>query len=161
MNFTNFELSNKIPVITEQIPSKWRNSNTFSCQAIRSESLSLDYKNSIPKADPGSRAVVKYVRGAASKFRRVLDTIRGVTYEEALMIVEYMPYKSCEPILKCLLSSASNAKNNLGIKKTKLYVQETFCNMGPVLKRYRPRAQGKGYKIMKPMSHITIVVAEN
>merc|ERR1711862_570872 len=64
----------------------------------------------------GVRAVGKYVRGAPSKVRRVLNTIRGKTYEEALMVLEYMPYASCEPILKCLVSAASNAVNNFDLE---------------------------------------------
>merc|ERR1711976_401109 len=106
-----------------------------------------------------SCSIARYIRGSPSKFRRVLDTIRGIKYEEALMILEYMPYRSCGPILKCLISSASNAKNNFGMKKGDLYVATTYCDMGPILKRYQPRAQGKGYKIKKPLSHITIELA--
>jgi large subunit ribosomal protein L22 len=92
--------------------------------------------------------------------RRVLDQIRGRTYEEALMMLEYMPYRACEPILKTLLSAAANAKNNLGMKKAKLVVSECYANEGPVLKRFQPRAQGRAYKILKPMVHITIKVVE-
>jgi large subunit ribosomal protein L22 len=125
-----------------------------------SESQSSDQEKSNTKTKTKCRSVAKYVRGAPSKFRRVLDTIRGLKYEEALMILEYMPYRSCEPILKCLLSSASNAKNNFGMSKTNLRIDETYCDMGPVLKRYRPRAQGRGYKIKKPLSHITISVTD-
>merc|ERR1719436_469843 len=109
---------------------------------------------------PKVRAVSKYIRGAPSKLRRVLDTIRGRTYGEALMVLEYMPYRACKPILKCLMSAASNAKNNFGFKKNNLYVRTAFCDMGRVLKRYRPRAQGKAYRIRKPTYHITIVVDE-
>jgi large subunit ribosomal protein L22 len=58
------------------------------------------------------------------------------------------------------MSASSNAKNNFGMKKNKLFVQSAYCEMGPVLKRYRPRAQGKGFRIKKPMSHITIVLSE-
>merc|ERR1739845_8706 len=59
-----------------------------------------------------ARAVARYIRGAPSKFRRVLNTIRGRSYAESLMILEYMPYMSCEAIIKCLMSASSNAKNN-------------------------------------------------
>jgi large subunit ribosomal protein L22 len=117
-----------------------------------------DISQTIDKKTAYSNA--KYVRGPPSKVRRVLNTIRGRTYEEALMILEYMPYRASEPILKCLMSAASNAKNNLNIMKNTLYVQTAYCDMGPVMKRFRPRAQGKGFKIKKPTSHITITVAE-
>lgn len=91
--------------------------------------------------------------------RRVLDTIRGRSYEEALMILEYMPYRACEPVLKCLMSAAANAKNNMDMKKTDLVVSTAYADMAPVLKRYQPRAQGRGYPIAKGMSHITIHVS--
>lgn len=75
------------------------------------------------------------------------------------MMLEYMPYKSCEPILKCLLSAAANAKNNLDMKKADLVVSTCYCDGGPVLKRYQPHAQGRGFPIKKPLSHITIKVS--
>ena len=109
---------------------------------------------------PEAVAFLRYSRGSALKVRRVLDQIRGRSYEEALMILEYMPYKACEPVIKTLLSAASNAKNNLGMKKKDLYVSECFADEGPVMKRYRPRAQGRANRILKPTVHITVKVAE-
>lgn len=76
------------------------------------------------------------------------------------MILEYMPYKACEMIIKVLLSAAANAKHNLGLKKKDLYVSECYANEAPVLKRFRPRAQGRAAKILKPTVHITVKVAE-
>ena len=105
-------------------------------------------------------AFLRYSRGSALKVRRVLDQIRGRSYEEALMILEYMPYQACEPVIKTLLSAAANAKNNLGMKKKDLYVSECFADEGPVMKRYRPRAQGRANRILKPTVHITVKVAE-
>jgi large subunit ribosomal protein L22 len=92
--------------------------------------------------------------------RRVLDQIRGRSYEEALMILEYMPYKACEPVIKTLLSAAANAKNNLGLKKKDLVVSECFANSGPILKRVQPHAQGRPFPIHKPTMHMSIKVAE-
>ncbi|PSC75869.1 50S ribosomal L22 [Micractinium conductrix] len=113
-------------------------------------------------ADAPTEAVahLRFIRGSAHKVRRVLDQIRGRSYEEAIMILEYMPYKACEPVLKTLLSAAANAKQNLGMRKAKLVVSECFADSGPVLKRAQPRAQGRAYKILKPMCHITIKVKE-
>ena len=65
-----------------------------------------------------------------------------------------------EPILKTLLSAGSNAKHNLGMRKSKLFVSECYCDEGPTMKRFRPRAQGRAFRIMKRTSHITIKVAE-
>merc|ERR1711879_910006 len=109
----------------------------------------------------GAVAVLRNIRGSPNKVRRVLDTIRGKTYEEALIILEYMPYRACEPILKTLVSAASNAKHNYGMRKAKLVVTTCFCDMGTPLKRIRPRAQGRANRITKPTSHITIKLAES
>lgn len=64
------------------------------------------------------------------------------------------------PLPQCLISAASNAKNNYDMKKSALYVSTAYADMGPILRRFMPRAQGRGYPIKKPLSHITIVVSE-
>jgi len=68
--------------------------------------------------------------------------------------------RAAEPILKVLLSAGANAKHNLGMRKSKLYVSECYCDEGPTMKRFRPRAQGRAFRIMKRTSHITIKVTE-
>ncbi|PNG98973.1 50S ribosomal protein L22, chloroplastic, partial [Tetrabaena socialis] len=88
-------------------------------------------------------AKLHFQRGSADKVRRVLDVIRGRSYEEALVLCEYMPYRACEKIIKCLMSAAANAKHNKGALKTKLYVSECFADAGPNLKRMQPRAKGR------------------
>jgi large subunit ribosomal protein L22 len=105
------------------------------------------------------RAVAKYVRMAPNKIRRVLRQIQGKSYAEALLLLEFMPYASCEPIIKVLRSATANAKNNLGFDETNLIVKSAYADQGPVMKRFRPRAQGRAYKILKATSHITIVMA--
>jgi large subunit ribosomal protein L22 len=107
----------------------------------------------------GFKATSKYVRVAPSKVRRVLRLIKGESYTKALLILEFLPYSACIPIIKVLRSAAANAKNNFGLDETKLTVQEAFVNKGPVMKRFRPRAQGRAYRILKPTSHIVIVVS--
>ncbi|KAL6774254.1 PRPL22 [Auxenochlorella protothecoides x Auxenochlorella symbiontica] len=101
-------------------------------------------------------AHLRFVRGSPLKVRRVLDQIRGRSYEEAIMILEYMPYRACEPILATLLSAAANAKHNLGAKKAALFVHEAFADGGPSMKRAMPRAQGRADRILKPTFHLTI-----
>ena len=96
----------------------------------------------------------------SQQLRRVLDSIRGRSYEEALMILEFLPYRAAEPVLTTLISAASNAKNNQDMSKAKLYVSECFADQAGQLKRFRPRAKGRPYKILKPVSHLTIKVAE-
>ncbi|MBD1873672.1 50S ribosomal protein L22 [Nodosilinea sp. FACHB-131] len=105
------------------------------------------------------KAVARYVRMSPRKVRRVLDQIRGKSYRDALIILEFMPYKACEPIIKVLRSAVANAEHNNGLDPTGLVVSEAFADAGPALKRFRPRAQGRAYQIRKPTCHITIAVA--
>ena len=104
------------------------------------------------------RALAKHIRMSAHKARRVVDQIRGRSYEQALMILEFMPYRACYPILQLISSAAANANHNLNLKKTNLFISEAKVDEGTVLKRFQPRAQGRGYPIHKPTCHITIVV---
>ena len=104
------------------------------------------------------RAVSKYVRMSPSKIRRVLRQIQGKTYSEALLLLEFMPYASCTPIIKVLRSATANAKNNFGMDENQLVIKSAFADKGPTMKRFRPRAQGRAYKILKATSHITIVM---
>ncbi|WP_204104904.1 MULTISPECIES: 50S ribosomal protein L22 [Spirulina sp. CCY15215] len=105
------------------------------------------------------KATARYIRMSPHKVRRVLDQIRGRSYREALIILEFMPYRACDPILKALRSAAANAEHNNGYDRTSLVVSTAFADMGPKLKRFRPRAQGRAYQIQKPTCHITIAVA--
>ncbi|PSN19972.1 50S ribosomal protein L22 [filamentous cyanobacterium CCP5] len=105
------------------------------------------------------KAVARYVRMSPRKVRRVLDQIRGRSYREALILLEFMPYRACEPITKVLRSAVANAEHNNGMDPVDLVVSEAFADAGPSLRRYRPRAQGRAYQIRKPTCHITIAVA--
>ncbi|MBW4515365.1 MAG: 50S ribosomal protein L22 [Timaviella obliquedivisa GSE-PSE-MK23-08B] len=105
------------------------------------------------------KAVARFIRMSPHKVRRVLDQIRGRSYREALIILEFMPYRACEPILKVLRSAVANAEHNEGYTPADLVVAQAFADQGPVLKRFRPRAQGRAYQIRKPTCHITITVA--
>jgi large subunit ribosomal protein L22 len=107
----------------------------------------------------GGYATARYVRMSPRKARRVLDQIRGRSYREALIILEFMPFKACEPILKVLRSAAANAENNNGFDRSNLQISQAYADQGPSLKRYRPRAQGRAYQIRKPTCHITIAVS--
>lgn len=105
------------------------------------------------------KAIAKYVRMSPHKVRRVLDQIRGRSYRESLIILEFMPYRACEPVLKLLRSAAANAEHNEGLDRSDLVVSTAYADQGPSLKRFRPRAQGRAYQIRKPTCHITIAVA--
>jgi large subunit ribosomal protein L22 len=104
------------------------------------------------------RAVSRYIRMSPSKIRRVLRQIQGKTYSEALLLLEFMPYASCTPIIKVLRSATANARNNFDMDETKLVIKSAFADQGPTMKRFRPRAQGRAYRILKATSHITIVM---
>lgn len=106
------------------------------------------------------KAIARYIRMSPFKVRRVLDQIRGRSYREALIVLEFMPYRACEPILTVLRSAVANAEHNAGLDPGKLVVSQAFADGGPSLKRFRPRAQGRAYQIRKPTCHITIAVAE-
>lgn len=104
--------------------------------------------------------IAKYIRISPHKVRRVLNQIRGCSYKEALMILEFLPYNASEPIWQILHSVAANAKNNYSFDKKKLVINEIFANAGPKLKRMRPRAQGRATQILKPTCHITVSMKE-
>jgi len=105
-----------------------------------------------------AKAHGNYIRGSASKVRRVLDQIRGKSYRDALIMLEFMPYRSTEPITKVLRSAVANAEHNLGMDPSTLIINFASADMGPVMKRYRPRAQGRAFAIKKQTCHITISV---
>ena len=106
------------------------------------------------------KATARYIRMSPRKVRRVLNQIRGRSYAEALVILEFMPYRACEPVLKVLRSAVANAEHNEGLDPRTLVVSTAFADQGPSLKRFRPRAQGRAYQIRKPTCHITVAVAE-
>jgi large subunit ribosomal protein L22 len=103
-------------------------------------------------------ATSKYIRVGPSKVDIILKKIRGKTYKEALQILKYLPQKAGAIVWQTLYSAVSNATNNFDFDKENLIVKEAFVNQGPILKRIRPRAQGRAFAIQKKMSHITISV---
>nr|YP_011034559.1 ribosomal protein L22 [Goeppertia makoyana]WRI58263.1 ribosomal protein L22 [Goeppertia makoyana] len=94
------------------------------------------------------------------KARRVIDQIRGRSYEETLMILELMPYRASFPILKLVYSAAANASHNMGLNEADSFISEAKVNRGLFLKRLRPRARGRSFPIRKPTCHITIVLKD-
>ena len=90
----------------------------------------------------------------------VLDAIRGKDVKTALAILDYNPRYASQITAKLLRSAIANAENNNGMNPDHLYIEECYANKGPTMKRIRPRAQGRAYRIEKRMSHITIVLNE-
>ena len=105
-----------------------------------------------------AKAVARYIRMSPFKVRRVLNQIRGKSYKEALILLEFMPYRACGPVWQVVYSAAANAEANLNLNKEDLFISESIANQGPVLRRFRPRAQGQGYGIRKPTCHISLVL---
>ena len=106
-----------------------------------------------------AKASATFVRIAPRKVQIVLDLIRGEDAEKAMAILKHTPKAACEVLEKVLKSAMANAEVK-NMDTSKLYVAECFVNQGPTLKRIRPRAQGRAYRIEKQMSHITVVLDE-
>jgi large subunit ribosomal protein L22 len=116
--------------------------------------------NKINKNSKKANAIGRYIRMSPRKVSRVLNQIRGKSYKEAIMLLEFMPYKACGPVWQVIYSAAANAEHNLNLKKENLVISKAIANQGPVFRRFRPRAQGQGFKIRKPTCHIAITVEE-
>jgi large subunit ribosomal protein L22 len=105
---------------------------------------------------PRAIARARYVRATPMKVRRVVDLIRGRSASDALAVLQFAPQAASEPVAKVLASAMANAENNLDLDPETLWVSVAYVDEGPTLKRFRPRAQGRAYRIRKRTSHITI-----
>ncbi len=108
--------------------------------------------------DTMAKATSKYVRISPSKVNRVLATIRGKKYVEAAAILEAIPNTASISVLKVLNSAASNAEHNMNLNKEDLVVDTALANPGPTLKRMTPKAKGRGCRILKRTTHITVIL---
>lgn len=102
----------------------------------------------------------QYISMSVDKARRVIDQIRGRSYEETLMILELMPYRACYPIFKLIYSAAANARHNRRFKKANLIISKAEVNKGTTIKKIKPQARGRSYQIKRPTCHITIVLRD-
>src|ERR1041384_2132417 len=107
---------------------------------------------------PGARAVARHVRISPNKARRVVNLVRGLPAKEALTVLQFAPQAASEQVYKVLASAIANAENNERLDPDALLVSEAFVDEGPTLKRFRPRAQGRAYRIRKRTCHITVAV---
>ncbi|KAF3969053.1 hypothetical protein CMV_007122 [Castanea mollissima] len=107
-----------------------------------------------------ARAIGRYIPMSANKARRAIDQIRGRSYEESLMILELMPYRACDPILKLVYSAAANASKNMGLNEASLVVSKAEVNEGPTRKKARPQARGRVHPIRRRSCHITVVLKD-
>lgn len=107
-----------------------------------------------------AKAIAKYMRISSRKVGIVLDLIRGKKVGEAFAIIKHTPKAASEILEKLLKSAVANAENNYNMDVDKLYISEAYANQGPTLKRFRARAKGRGVRILKRTSHITLIVKE-
>ncbi|MFC7590207.1 50S ribosomal protein L22 [Nonomuraea thailandensis] len=105
-----------------------------------------------------ARAQARFVRVTPLKARRVVDLIRGLPASEAQAVLQFAPQSASEPIYKVLSSAMANAEHNFDLDPSTLFVSRAWVDEGPTLKRFRPRAQGRAYRINKRTSHITVIV---
>ena len=106
------------------------------------------------------KAVAKYVRISPRKVRGLGGAIKGKPVETALDLLKFMPQKSAKLVEKVVRSAAANAEQNPEIDVDTLVVQNILADQGPTLKRFRARARGRGTRILKRTSHITVVLEE-
>ena len=107
-----------------------------------------------------ARAELKYLRISPRKVKIVLDLIRNKPVNLAMAILKHTPKAACEDLQKLLKSAMANAENNHNMDVSQLYVAECSVSQGPILKRIRPRAQGRAFRIDKKTSHIKLVLKE-
>ena len=107
-----------------------------------------------------AKAISKYVRISPRKAKLVVDLVRGKDANEALALLKYTPKKGATIIEKVVKSAVANAENNLDLDKDNLFIAEIYANEGAKMKRFRPRAQGRAFPIIKRTSHIGVVVKE-
>jgi len=105
-------------------------------------------------------ATARYLRGSTRKARLVTAAIKGKPVEEAAALLRFMPQAAAHDIARVLKSATANAENNHNLSAQDLVVADAVADEGPTIKRWRERAQGRAFAIHKPMTHITIVVAD-
>ncbi len=107
-----------------------------------------------------ARAEAKYIRISPLKVNYICKEIRGKQVDEALAILRFTPKKGARVLEKVLNSAIANAENNFNMDRDNLFVKDAYANDGPHMKRWRPKAKGMAYPILKRSSHIGVVVIE-
>jgi large subunit ribosomal protein L22 len=107
-----------------------------------------------------ARAIARYVRVSPRKARLIVDLIRGKSVPDAQAILRFSPQAASEVVEKVLNSAVANAERNLHTPAENLIVSTTYVDEGPTIKRIRPRAMGRAFRINKRTSHITVIVKQ-
>lgn len=108
-----------------------------------------------------AKASLKYTMVGSQKARLVVDTIRGKSVDQALKTLTYMNKKTAVLVKKLIESAVANAENKKTMNMDKLFIKSITVDQGPVLKRFRPRAQGRAFGVRKKLSHINVVIGES
>ena len=121
-------------------------------------------RSGVAESERVARAQARYVRVTPMKARRVIDLVRGMPADQALAVLRFAPQAASEPVYKVVASAVANARyaaerDSQRLDVEDLVVREAYVDEGPTLKRFRPRAQGRAYRVRKRTSHITVVVA--
>lgn len=111
-------------------------------------------------ADNEAKAVLRNLRVSPQKLNLVASMIRGMDASKAVAALEFSRRRISNDVQKVLQSAIANAENNHSLDVDNLYVKEAYVGKGLVMKRFRARARGRGAKILKPFSHLTIIVSE-
>jgi large subunit ribosomal protein L22 len=111
-------------------------------------------------ADNEAKAIARNLRTSGQKLNLVAQSIRGLKVDRALAELQFSSKRIAIDVRKCLQSAIANAENNHSLDIDSLVVAEAFVNKGLMMKRMNTRARGRGARIEKPFSHITIVVRE-
>ena len=107
-----------------------------------------------------AKAILKFVRLSPQKGRLIADLIRGLPVERALEVLQFSPRRAAHTVKKVLESAIANAEHNAGADVDELRVQTICIDQGPMLKRFHARAKGRGARILKRTSHITVTVSD-
>jgi large subunit ribosomal protein L22 len=106
------------------------------------------------------RAVSKYVRISPRKVQKVIGAVKGKPVENGIQILKFMPQKAASILEKIVRSAVANADNNADVDIDLLVIRNIIADQGPTLKRWKARARGRGTRILKRTSHITVILAE-
>ncbi|MCG8473039.1 MAG: 50S ribosomal protein L22 [Desulfobacterales bacterium] len=106
------------------------------------------------------KAVARYVRISPLKVRKIVGAVKGMPVEAGINSLKFMPQKAAAIVEKTLRSAVANADHNNELDVDALFIKNITVDQGPSLKRFRARARGRGSRILKKTSHITVVVAD-
>lgn len=108
-----------------------------------------------------AKAIAKYVRISPTKVRKIIGAVKGKPADASMNTLGFMPQKAAGIVRKVMQSAVANADKSKNLDIDKLVVRNIIVDQGPTLKRFRARARGRGARILKRTSHITVILAED